>query len=455
MRILFITHRLPCPPDRGCKIRSAALLHGLARRHDVWCAGFLDNVSTPELQAATRQSMTDLRDLCRGLTAVPFRPWLAGYRAVAGMCAGATATESYFASRALQKAIGAWSREISFDAVFAFSSGVAPQALRVPARRRVLCMDDLDSRKWHELSTTAGWPGKLVYGTEARRLARREMEWLCRFDATIMVARREADLVSDPELRRKVHVIPPILPGMPTCDGSQADAAPADAAPGFLPVRATGPVIGFIGAMDYPPNVDAACWLAREIWPRVLHGRPDARLMLVGRSPGSDVRHLGTDDSIVVTGTVPDVNGYLSAMRVHVAPLRVSRGVQIKVVAAMAAGRPCVVTSRVAEGLSARAGRDLLVADSPAAFAAAVLDLLNKPDKAEAIGRAGQAFVRQFNPEKAIARVERLLAGSAVPIPPVPGAVDLPAAAATPFPRGCAVRESNTVMSNSETGGGW
>lgn len=451
MRILFITHRLPCPPDRGCKIRSAALLHGLARRHDVWCVGFLDGVSTPELQAATQQSMTELRGMCQGLTAVPFRPWLAGYRAVAGMFGGGTATENYFASRGLRKAIAAWSREISFDAVFAFSSGVAPQALKVPARRRVLCMDDLDSRKWHELSTTAGWSGKLVYGTEARRLARRELEWLSRFDATIMVARREADLVSDPELRRKVHVIPPILPGMTTCDGSQAE----EGVSGFLPVSATGPVVGFIGAMDYPPNVDAACWLAREIWPRVLHGRPDARLMLVGRSPGSDVRYLGTDNSIVVTGTVPDVNSYLAAMRVHVAPLRVSRGVQIKVVAAMAAGRPCVVTSCVAEGLSARAGRDLLVADSPAAFAAAVLDLLNKPDKAEAIGRAGQAFVRKFNPEQAIAQVERLLAGSAEPMPSVPGEVDLPAPAAAPLHQGCAVGEGNTVMSDSETGGGW
>jgi sugar transferase (PEP-CTERM/EpsH1 system associated) len=337
--------------------------------------------------------------MCRGFLAVPFRSTLAGYRALGGLITGGTATESYFGSRGLRAGVMAWSREIGFDAVFAFSSGIAPLALAADARRRVLCMDDLDSRKWAELAAKARWPMRVVYSTESHRLANREFQWLSSFDATIMVTPREADLISDPELRHKVVVIPPILPPVP-----ESEELPT-------PVSSTGPVVGFVGAMDYEPNVDAACWLARDIWPRIRRQRSDAKLMLVGRSPTPAVKELARDESIVVTGTVPSVSSYLSSMRVHVAPLRISRGVQIKVLTAMTAGRPCVVTSCVAEGLGARAGRDLIVADSPAVLAAAVVNMLEHPDKAQAIGRAGQRFVRQLDPDRAIGRVEALLAG--------------------------------------------
>lgn len=397
MKILFLTHRLPCPPDRGCKVRSAALLQGLTQRHDVWCAGFLDQAKDKTLQAETHASITSLRHACRGFLGVPFSTGLAGYRALGGLLTGSTATESYFRSRPLRKGVLRWSREIGFDAVFAFSSGIAPLALQVAAARRVLCMDDLDSRKWAELARHGRLPSRLIYGTESRRLAAREREWIAAFDATLMVSEREAEAVADPGLRSRVHVVPPILPGV---DGFE-NACP--------PVASTGLVVGFLGVMDYEPNVDAACWMAGEIWPRIRQECPGARLLIVGRSPTSAVRGLAQDPSIVVTGTVPKIDSYLAAMRVHVAPLRVSRGVQIKVLTAMAAGRPCVVTSAVAEGLGARAGRDLLVADSPAGFAAAVIDMLEHPDNAEQIGRAGQRFVNRFKPEQVIRQVESLL----------------------------------------------
>ncbi|MBI4579400.1 MAG: sigma 54-interacting transcriptional regulator, partial [Planctomycetes bacterium] len=169
-----------------------------------------------------------------------------------------------------------------------------------------------------------------------------------------MVSRREADLIDEPRLRARVHVIPPVLPALP-----EAPSPP-------LPVPDTDPIVGFVGAMDYGPNADAACWFAREIWPRVQRRCPAAQFWIVGRSPTPAVRDLARDESVVVSGAVADVGEYLGRMRVHVAPLRVSRGVQIKVLAAMAAARPCVVTSSVADGLGARGGRDLMIADSPA-----------------------------------------------------------------------------------------
>jgi sugar transferase (PEP-CTERM/EpsH1 system associated) len=399
MRILFLTHRLPCPPDRGCTVRAAAILHRLAARHDVWCAGFLDAAGPPEARREAGRSLDSLRHICRDVAAEPFHPTRAGCRGLAGMLSGGTATEGYFRSGRLARAVREWSRDCRFDAVFAFSSGMAPLALEAAAPVRVLCMDDLDSRKWQDLARAARWPARILYGTEARRLARREWQWLSSFDTTLMVSRREADLVTDPELRRKVRVIPPILPDLP---GSSRDLAPASQA---------GPVVGFVGAMDYPPNIDAACWLAAEIWPRVRRHCPTARLMIVGRSPSRAVRDLARIDGITVTGGVPAIHDHLEQMRLCVAPLRVSRGVQIKVLSAMSAGRPCVVTSTVADGLGARAPRDLVIADSPSVFAAAVIDLLEDPARAELIGRAGRRFLEGLDPDKTMARLETLLAG--------------------------------------------
>lgn len=373
----------------------------------MWCAGFMDTSKDAQSRADAQRSLTSLRHLCRGVLAVPFGSGWASYKALASLIAGHSATERYFASPALARGVRNWTAKTHFDAVFAFSSGIAPLALSVPADRHVLCMDDLDSHKWLDLAGPAHWPTRLIYGTEARRLAVRELEWIDRFDATLMISKREADLVSDPRLRAKVQVFPPILPSVPgpTPLGSKSRKQNAATAK---------PVVGFVGAMDYEPNIDAACWLAREIWPRVRRCCPEAQLWIVGRSPTQPVRDLADDASIIVTGTVSDVDDYFRQMRVHVAPLRIARGVQMKVLAGMATGCPCVVTSAVAEGIGAEAGRDFLVADSSAMFAQCIINLLEHESRAQAVGRAGYAFLKRLRPEQAIAGLEVLLAGEQI-----------------------------------------
>jgi len=208
MHLLFLTHRLPCPPDRGCKLRSAVLLHALARRHDVWCAGFLDAERAEERRREAVRSLAGLRTMCRDLACVPMNRAVRLMRAMGGLASGGTATERCFASRRLERAVLDWAGQVRFDAVLAFSSSMAPLALRVPAGRRVLCMDDLDSRKWEELAARARLPLRWAYSTEARRLAARERGWIAAFDATALVSEREAHLVTDRLLRSRVHVIP-------------------------------------------------------------------------------------------------------------------------------------------------------------------------------------------------------------------------------------------------------
>lgn len=402
MKILFLAHRLPCPPDRGAKLRAATLLKYLARRHEVYCAGFIDDRENPQ---AVEQSLAQWRSLCREVAAVRLNRPLAGLQAIAGLCLGATASESYFHSRRLETIVTRWGQQHAFDAVLAFSSSMAPLALKVPAQRRVLDMDDLDSAKWLESAHQGRRLMRPIYAIEGRRLAACEKKWLATFDASLFINQKEADLVTDPQLQQRVHLFEGISsPGM-TGDDAQGERK------WQLPDE---PLVGFLGAMDYGPNIDAACWFYQEIWPLLQQHNPSAHWWVIGRSPGKAIRRLDNGRNLRVTGTVPEVEPYLARLRVHVAPLRLARGMQIKVLTAMAAGVPSVVTPCVARGLNGQDGRHYVVAESPAEFAMKIDRLLKDRPYAEAIAAAGRAFARtRYAPEQGLQLVEQLLTGPA------------------------------------------
>jgi glycosyltransferase involved in cell wall biosynthesis len=245
-----------------------------------------------------------------------------------------------------------------------------------------------------------------LYRAESDRLGKREREWMAAFDACVVCNQREADLVADNTLRRRLHVIE--TGGSLDFDVDRIDDR--DESASRLPAE---PVVGFLGAMDYPPNVDSIRWFTRRIWPRVVERQPAAQWWIVGRSPTRAVRELDNGSTIRVTGTVPAVEPYLRRMRVSVAPLRLARGVQTKVLTAMAAARPCVVTPCVAEGIEAEPGREILIADDETSFTETVVDLLEDRARAEAIGRAGRDFVaRRYRPAQALARIEQLLSSN-------------------------------------------
>ncbi|MEP0841791.1 MAG: TIGR03087 family PEP-CTERM/XrtA system glycosyltransferase [Phycisphaerae bacterium] len=412
MKLLVLIHRLPFPPDRGAKLRAAAELGYLADRHEVWCAGFMD-ARGGEGRSAAEASLAGWRRRCRAVAAYDLCRPLAAGRALLSVLGGATATEGFFSGRALERQVLTWGRTIGFDAVLAFSSSMAPLALKVPAGRHVLDFVDLDSQKWIEAARSAGLPRRWVYALEGRRLAERERDWIGKFDAAVLVNQREAALLAaapseaHAPSRRRVHVIE-------TGVGADLDLIARErAAAGAGPGLPDEPNVGFLGAMDYPPNVEGARWFARSILPLVRMERPDAVFWIIGRSPTRAVRELDDGFAVRVTGTVPAVEPCLARMRVSVAPLRLARGVQTKVLTAMAAGVPCVVTTCVAEGIGARPGVELVVADTPERFARAVRVLLEDRRRAEALGEAGRRFVsRRFGPHAGMDRLEALLRGN-------------------------------------------
>jgi glycosyltransferase involved in cell wall biosynthesis len=146
--------------------------------------------------------------------------------------------------------------------------------------------------------------------------------------------------------------------------------------------------------MDFRPNVDAALWFVREILPRIRATRPEVQFVIVGQKPVERLLRLNGQNGVVVTGAVEDVRPFIAGAAVYVAPLRMGGGTRFKLLEAMALARPIVSTTLGAEGFAVASGRELLLADSPADFAAAVLSLLADPARAATLGQAGRAFVQ-------------------------------------------------------------
>jgi sugar transferase (PEP-CTERM/EpsH1 system associated) len=230
-----------------------------------------------------------------------------------------------------------------------------------------------------------------LYRYEARQLLRYERQVARDYDASLFVSAPEAELFRSlaPESSPKIGHF---SNGVDT-DYFSPDQAHAN------PYGAGERALVFTGAMDYWPNIDAVKWFAAEVFPAVRQRFPEARFYIVGSRPSPAVQALAQQDGIVVTGTVPDVRPYIAHAAVAVAPLRIARGVQNKVLEAMAMATPVVVSPQALEGIDAVPGSELVLADEPAAFADACAALLAGQDSASAaIGRAARAKVqRQYS----------------------------------------------------------
>ncbi len=398
-RILFLTPRLPYPPDKGEKIRTYHQLRHLASWHDVYCACFVDR---PE----DWQHVETVRRMCRDLIAIPWRKASAALGASFGALCGGSLTESAFRSRRMSAELARWSHGSGspFDAVVAFSSTMARHALAVPAARRVLDLCDADSEKWFEYARMSRPPTSWLYETEGRRLQRSEQRLLDAFDATIVITERERAALCRRDPRNDRPSLLTITNGVRLLDDN--DRRPWEC----------GLVVGFIGSMNYPPNADGACWFAETVWPTIAHCMPQARLLIVGRNPTRRVQSLARLPGVVVTGEVADAQQFLLQCRVIVAPLRMSRGLPNKILEAMAGGRPVVATPTAVEALPVRCPTNILIADEPRGMARCVLGLLDSDALCRRIGEAGYRFAAiNYCWPDVLQRYERAVLGEAPP----------------------------------------
>jgi sugar transferase (PEP-CTERM/EpsH1 system associated) len=368
-RILFLTHRVPFPPDRGDRIRSSRFLRHLAARHEVSLAAVHEGPLDPA-------SVRALEAVCVSIDVGVVTPLRVRAAALGALFTRSALTPRSFWSPQLARRVDALVRRGRYDLFFVYCSSMAPYALRHRDVPMLVDLVDADSEKWSERASYATLPSRLLYRREAWRLRR--------FERTVALAAARVLVTSE----REAAIVRSIAPAAGVTVVPNGVDLPVDAsAPRDLPT------LVFTGVMDYWPNVDACERLVRDVLPAVRREIPSAEVIIVGQRPNAAVRRLASLPGVTVTGAVGDVAPYLRSAAVFVAPLRIARGIQNKILEAMAARLPVVCSEPAAAGLDAVPGRDLVVADGPAATAGAIVALLRDAAARVRLGAAARAFV--------------------------------------------------------------
>lgn len=359
--LLFLAHRIPYPPEKGEKIRAWHEFLHLARTHRMHLGCFIDD-------AADEAHLPTLAAHCADLAAIRIEPRRQRLRALARIRPGRPLSLGYF----FDARMAAWvarKRAQGIDRAFVYCSAMAPYVMGAAGLYRVLDMVDVDSAKWADYAARAAWPARAVWAREARTLLAFERRAAADFDRTLFVSTAECAAFTKlaPEAAERCRAL-----------DNGVDAAYFAPSAGFAsPYPPGGPVAVFTGTMDYRPNIEAVTWFAHTVLPRLQSERPGLRFAIVGASPAPAVQRLAARPGIIVTGRVADVRPYLAHAALAVAPLGIARGIQNKVLEAMAMARPVVATPQAFAGIDAAPGRELLVAEDPAAFAASVAAVLD------------------------------------------------------------------------------
>lgn len=376
--ILLLVHRLPYPPNKGDKVRSFHLLKHLLAQHRVFLGTFVDD---PE----DEQHVDTVRAMCAGSHVARLHPSRAKVASLRGLLSGEALSLPYYRDAGLSE----WVQELGgsgkIDAVVVFSSSMAQYAEALPQLPMLVDFVDVDSAKWTDYGAAHRWPMSWLY--------KREGERLLAYESAVAAKARCSFFVTDKEvaLFRKLSPQSAAAPVEALCNGVDAQFF-EPAAERESPYPAGEVPIVFTGAMDYWPNVDAVQWFATEVLPKLRERRPEVRFHIVGRSPTPAVQALASD-VVNVTGTVPDVRPWLQYAAVVVAPLRLARGVQNKVLEAMAMARPVVAARSCVEALDVEEGAELVAAESAEDYLRAVERLLDAPAEAAAVGAAGRERV--------------------------------------------------------------
>lgn len=372
MNILFVCHRFPFPPHRGGKIRPFHMVRHLAEKHRVVVATLAH--SEEELAQGS-----DLQKHCSEVIAevVPSpKRWM---RAASALPTSKASSARYFWSARLQRKIRELASRMPIDAVIVHCAFVADYVREIRAPFRMLDYGDLDSRKWSDYARCRSFPLSAGYALEAHKLQHIERTLAGEFDQCSVTAEGELQSYRELGVPTPCQVIP---------NGVDAEYFH------FCGDRAQhSDVIVFLGRMDYFPNIDGILHFVKDVFPLVRSRNPAAQLRIVGSNPVPPIMALNQLPGISVTGLVPDVRPYVQDAAVAIAPLRIARGTQNKVLECMAMGVPVVASPQAAKGVQAFPDRDLLVGHTPNQFADHVIRLLSNTELRMRIAEAGRKQV--------------------------------------------------------------
>ena len=371
MRILYVCHRFPFPPKRGGKIRPFNMIQHLSQSNEVVVCSLARSPAEAEEGRGIAPYCAEFH-----METVDDRVQMA--RMIATLPTPMTASAQYFHSPRLARTIKRLLAERRFDLIFVHCSSVAHYVQHVTDTPKILDFGDMDSQKWLEYTAYKPWPLSWGYWWEGQRLLAEEKRLARRFDFCTATTRAEWE----------------------TLTGYGVDT-PSDWFPNGVDASAFAPTgepydpdtICFIGRMDYYPNQQGMTEFCSDVLPLLRERRPNIKLLIVGADPSPEIRRLGELPGVTVTGSVPQVQPYVLRSALTVAPLRIARGTQNKMLESMAMGVP-VVSSRIAAGgVDAVAGEHLLVASTPAEYRDAVLRILDDPAERARLATAGRERV--------------------------------------------------------------
>jgi polysaccharide biosynthesis protein PslH len=396
--LLFLAQRLPYPPNKGEKIRAFHELKQLSQWFDIHLGCLIDD-------PADMDHIEMVRPLCRSMHVAAIGRRTGRLRAMRGLLNGSALSVTHFQDRGLAQWVRQTMRSVRPAVTFVYSSNMAPYVLDLPrVGTCVVDLVDVDSEKWRALAAVSSGPMQRVYRREWRKVWQLERRVACEADASILVSTAEADLFS--RVAGDDHgLICSVSNGVDTDHFDPRHHFPA-------PFDSSVPTFVFTGTMDYPPNVDAVAWFVADILPRL---PASVRFFIVGGNPTPAVLRLGARAGVVVTGRVPDTRPYLAHATAAVAPMRIARGIQNKVLEAMAMAKATIGTSGALEGIKVTPGTEVLLADNADAFSAACQQMIDRP-VADAIGRAARArVVRDYGWETALAPLRDVLSPAQAP----------------------------------------
>ena len=396
MRIFFVCRRVPFPPDRNNKIATFNEIRHLSARHEVhvFCLGDgsqdLDNIP-------------GLRKYATSVTVAPINALTIKLRALKALLSGEPLSVAAFNEAKLHAAIRRKFDELRPDLIIVYSCNVAQFAEHFPQVPRIMQFGDLDSLKWRQYAERSRIPLKWIYAIEEKRLLAYERR----------IARAFSYALVHTDLERRDFER--LIPGVPvTLVGNGVDL---DYFRSGGDAKQPASIV-FTGVMDYRPNVDAVVWFCNEILPVIQAEIAEASFTICGSRPTSTVLNLARQRGVAVTGWVPDTRPYLDRAEVFVAPLRMARGVQNKLLEALAMGLPCVASTAAWSGTTIAQGEGILGTDNPRKFAEHVVRLLRHGDwRADMARRARTAAEANYRWEAQMARLDQVIAAVSQPLP--------------------------------------
>ncbi|MEZ6036619.1 MAG: TIGR03087 family PEP-CTERM/XrtA system glycosyltransferase [Planctomycetota bacterium] len=373
-RVVFLCQRVPWPPDRGDRITTWHFLqHLLERGAEVRVGCFRE-------EARDADAVTFLRERCAEVVAPMLDRRTRKLTSLRGLLTGEALTLPFFRSGELRAAMTRWTATPP-DLTYVYSSSMAQYALGRPARASLMQFAELDSDKWRQYAAVSGPLGRWIYGREAKRLLAFEDRVARTLSRSVVVSEVERELFR----QRIPGVEPAVLPnGVDVVHfASKGDAE-----------RHPHTVV-FTGVMDYEPNIDGVCWFVERCWPTVRERFPDARCLIVGSKPVPKVQALAAQPGVTVTGRVETTPPWFDKAAVAIAPLRLARGVQNKVLEALSMALPVVSSPQAAQGLGDVPADSVAIADGEAATIDAVCRWFADPARARQDGEAAAAWVRR------------------------------------------------------------